>query len=166
MSSYAPSGYSDRKPSAEQLEAALLTARDLHGGFDGSKGMAAVLLAAIVSAVLVVADQLLETWADGHLMAAWVALWVVGFVALALLAGTVRRFSTRVLGALDMWAARKAQSRADERLWSIALQDARLMTDLQSALARDDAAAMLSPVVVARARAHSAATQSMPLPYV
>ena len=136
MSSYAPSPFSDRHPSPEQLEAALLTARDLHRGFDGSKGMAALLLAAIVSAMLVVADQLLETWVDGHLMAAWVALWAIGFVALALLAGTVRRFSARVFVALDEWAARKAQSRADERLWSIALQDARLMTDLQSVLAR------------------------------
>ena len=166
MSSFAPSPFSDRHPSPEQLEAALLTARDLHRGFDGSKGMAAVLLAAIVSAMLVVADQLLETWVDGHLMAAWVALWAIGFVALALLAGTVRRFSARVFVALDEWAARKAQSRADERLWSIALQDARLMTDLQSVLARDDAAATLSPVVVARVRAHSAVTRCAPLPYV
>lgn len=149
-----PIPFSDRHPSPEQIEAALLTARDLHRGFDGSKGMAALLLAAIVSAMLVVADQLLETWVDGHLMAAWVALWAIGFVALALLAGTVRRFSARVFVALDEWAARKAQSRADERLWSIALQDARLMTDLQSVLARDDAAATLSPVVVARVRAH------------
>ena len=100
MSSYAPSPFSDRHPSPEQLEAALLTARDLHRGFDGSKGMAALLLAAIVSAMLVVADQLLETWVDGHLMAAWVALWAIGFVALALLAGTVRRFSARVFVAL------------------------------------------------------------------
>ena len=99
-----------------------------------------MLLAAIVSALLVVADQWLETWAEGHLMTAWIALWVVGFAALALLAGTVKRFSTKIYASLDEWAARKAQARADERLWSIALKDARLMADLQSALTRDDAA--------------------------
>jgi hypothetical protein len=87
-------------------------------------------------------------------MAAWVALWAVGFVAIALLAGTVRRFSGKVVAALDGWAARMAQSRADERLWSIALKDARVMADLQSALARDDAQAALSPAVAQRARAH------------
>jgi len=154
MTSYTHAGYSTRHPDAEQAEAALQTARELHRGFDGGKGMAAVLLAAIVSALLVVADQLLDTWADGHLMAAWVALWAVGFVAIALLAGTVRRFSGKVVAALDGWAARKAQSRADERLWSIALKDARVMADLQSALARDDADAALSPAVAQRARAH------------
>lgn len=153
MTSYTHAGYSTRHPDAEQAEAALQTARELHRGFDGGKGMAAVLLAAIVSAVLVVADQLLDTWADGHLMAAWVALWAVGFVAIAVLAGTVRRFSGKVVAALDGWAARMAQSRADERLWSIALKDARVMADLQSALARDDAQATLSPAVAQRARA-------------
>ena len=154
MTSYTHAGYSTRHPDAEQAEAALQTARELHRGFDGGKGMAAVLLAAIVSALLVVADQLLDTWADGHLMAAWVALWAVGFVAIALLAGTVRRFSGKVVAALDGWAARMAQSRADERLWSIALKDARVMADLQSALARDDANAALPPAVAHRARAH------------
>jgi hypothetical protein len=154
MTSYTHAGYSTRHPDTEQAEAALQTARELHRGFDGGKGMAAVLLAAIVSALLVVADQLLDTWADGHLMAAWVALWAVGFVAIALLAGTVRRFSGKVVAALDGWAARMAQSRADERLWSIALKDARVMADLQSALARDDAKAALSPAVAHRARAH------------
>jgi hypothetical protein len=47
-----------------------------------------------------------------------------------------------------------AQSRADERLWSIALRDARVMADLQSALARDEAQAALSPAAAQRARAH------------
>jgi len=109
--------------------------------------MEAMLLAAIVSALLVVADQWLETWAEGHLMTAWIALWVVGFAALALLAGTVKRFSTKIYASLDEWAARKAQARADERLWSIALKDARLMADLQSALTRaDDASNKARPL--------------------
>lgn len=167
MTSFTQAGYSTRHPDAEQAEAALQTARELHRGFDGGKGMAAVLLAAIVSALLVVVDQWLDTWADGHLMAAWVALWAVGFVAIALLAGTVRRFSGRVVAALDGWAARLAQSRADERLWSIALTDARVMSDLQSALAREDAEVQLPPSVVVRARARreTEAGRRSPSPY-
>jgi hypothetical protein len=157
MTSFTQAGYSTRHPDAEQAEAALQTARELQRGFDSGKSMAAVLLASIVSALLVVADQLLDTWADGQLMVAWVSLWAVGFVAIALLAGTVRRFSGKVVAALDSWAARMAQARADERLWSIALKDARLMAELQSALARDDAKAVLPPAVVSRARAHQTA---------
>jgi hypothetical protein len=45
-----------------------------------------MLLAAMVSALIVVADQLIDSWADGDLLAAWVVLWVVGFAAVALLA--------------------------------------------------------------------------------
>lgn len=164
MSSYVQPEYAPRLPQAESSGRAVrLSARGLGRRFDASRAMEAMLLAAIVSAVLVVAAQWLDTWADGHLMTAWIALWVVGFTALALLAGTVRRFSVRVFGALDGWAARKAQSRADARLWSIALKDARLMADLQSALARDDAAA-ISPVVGPRARAYSVTSQASPMP--
>jgi hypothetical protein len=146
-----------RHQGVERAEAAIASVHNLRGRFDSAKGLAAMLLAAIVSALLVVADQLLETWADGHLLAAWVAMWALGFVAIALLAGTVRRFSAKVVAALDGWAARTAQARADERLWAIALKDARLMAELQSALARDDAKAVLPPVVVSRARAHQTA---------
>ncbi len=97
-----------------------------------------MLLAAIVSAMLVVADQLMSTWVEGHLLAAWVALWAVGFAAIALLSGTVRRFSAGVVVELDRWSARLAQKRADERLWMIARQDSRVMADLQSAMSRAD----------------------------
>lgn len=140
----------------ERAEAAVQAAQRMRGGFDSARGLAAMLLAAIVSALLVVADQVLDTMADGHLMAAWVALWAVGFIAIALLAGTVRRFSALVVRELDAWSARTAQARADERLWAIALKDARVMSDLQAALAREDAGRVLPAAIVARARAHQA----------
>lgn len=153
-----------RHQGVERAEAAIASVHNLRGRFDSAKGLAAMLLAAIVSALLVVADQLLETWADGHLLAAWVAMWALGFVAIALLAGTVRRFSAKLVGALDDWAAGIAQARADERLWSIALKDARLMSDLQAALARDDAADTVPPSVAARARARREADANRPVP--
>lgn len=103
---------------------------------EAARGLAAFLLAAIVSAVFVVADQIIATWADGHLLVAWAGLWALGFVALVLLGGTVRRFSGRLIGALDAWAAARAQRRADERLWAIARTDSRVMADLQATFAR------------------------------
>ena len=106
---------------------------------DGARSLAALLLAAIVSALLVAADMLVDAWAEGHLLAAWVLLWVLGFAGLALLSGTVRRFSVQVMAELNAWSARVAQRRADERLWAIAQTDARVMAELQTALAREDA---------------------------
>lgn len=147
MSSFVQPEYRAHLPRAASGSASRPNAGVQPSRFDASKAMEAMLLAAIVSALLVVADQWLETWAEGHLMTAWIALWVVGFAALALLAGTVKRFSTKIFASLDEWAARKAQARADERLWSIALKDARLMADLQSALTRaDDASNKTRPL--------------------
>jgi len=54
--------------------------------FDGSRGLAAMLLAAVVAALVVLADQMISSWADGHLFLGWVALWVVVFAGLALFA--------------------------------------------------------------------------------
>lgn len=99
-------------------------------------GLAAVLLAAMVSALLVVADELMETRAEGHLLAAWVLLWVVGFAAVALLAPTARRLARRLVGGLDGWSQRVARRRADERLWELARKDPRVMADLQAARTR------------------------------
>ena len=42
-----------------------------------------MLLAAIVAAFLVVANQVVDTWTEGHLLAAWIVLWMVAFAALA-----------------------------------------------------------------------------------
>ena len=55
-----------------------------------SKALAGMLLAAIVSAMVVAADALIDTYADGHLLMAWTALWAVGFAAMALFADTAR----------------------------------------------------------------------------
>ena len=47
-------------------------------------GAASLLLAAVVSALMVVANQVIDTWSPGHLLAAWMVLWVVA-ATLALL---------------------------------------------------------------------------------
>ena len=97
-----------------------------------------MLLAAMVSSLLVVADQLIDTWADGHLMVAWVALWLVGFAAVAVFAGAARKVALTVVGALDAWSQRVAQRRSDARLWAVAQSDPRVMADLNAALMRSE----------------------------
>jgi hypothetical protein len=105
--------------------------------FDGARGLAAMLLAAAVAALVVLADQLIDTWADGHLFLGWVALWVVIFAGSALLAGTARRLARSTLTALDSWSRSLAEARAEARLWELAKQDPRLKAELMLARARD-----------------------------
>ena len=101
-----------------------------------SRALASVLLAAGVAALVVLADHLMEAWAERHEIAAWLALWGVAVLAIVLLRGLSRVAARRAMGALDAWSARVAQRRADERLWHMAQTDSRLMADLQSALDR------------------------------
>lgn len=104
-----------------------------------ARGLAALLLAAVVSSLVVVADQLISTWADGHLFLAWVILWAVVFAGMALFADAARRAAGSLMSQLDQWAKAQADKRADARLWAMAKQDPRLMSDLVVARQRAEA---------------------------
>lgn len=116
-------------------------ARDSAAPSDSGRGLAALLLAAAVAALVVLADQLIETWADGHLFLGWVALWVVIFSGTVLLAGSARRLAARTLAALDGWSRTLAEARAEARLWEMARLNPRLKADLLQARAREQQAA-------------------------
>jgi hypothetical protein len=135
---FAHTHYPAEHPGVARAERVIESARSLRRGINSTRSLAAMLLASVVAALLVVADQLVDNWADGHLLVAWSLLWAVGFVALALFAGTARRWAARVMAGLDAWSARIAAQRADERLWAIAQEDARVMADLRVALAAAD----------------------------
>lgn len=110
--------------------------------FDGARGLAGLLLAAAVAALVVVADRLISTWADGHLLLAWVALWVVVFAGMALFAGTARSLARRTMSGLDSWSRSLAEARAEARLWDLARSDPRLMGELIQARMREQDAAV------------------------
>lgn len=95
-----------------------------------SRTLAGMLLAAVVAAVLVVVDQLINTWVDGHLLVVWVILWSVAFAVLAVLAPTLRQLADRAARSLTAWVAARRQRRAEAALWSLAQQDHRVMQDL------------------------------------
>lgn len=129
-----------------------------------ARGLAALLLAAVVAAMVQVADHLVSTWADGHLFLAWVMLWVIVFAGFALFADTARAVARRTLAGLDQWAAARARARAEDRLWEIAQTDPRLMAELVQARSRDDVDEAPAPVaapVVARAVVEQDATVSV-----
>ncbi len=108
---------------------------------ESARSLAVLLLAAVVAAMVVLADRLINTWADGHLFLAWVSLWVVVFAGMAVFAGTARSIAQRTVRSLDGWSQTIAQARADARLWSIAQTDPRLMQELQQAVVRERAEA-------------------------
>lgn len=118
---------------------------------NGSWGLASVLLAAAVSALVVLADQMISTWADGHLLLGWVALWVVVFAGSALCAGTARRTAQATLRALDRWSKSLAEARAEARLWDLARTDPRLKAELLQARSRTSVLEQdISPASVAK----------------
>ena len=138
MASFIQPSYPAQHPGVVRIESAVGAVSAMRRGFDSTKGLSAMLLAAMVSALVVVADQLIETWADGHLMVAWVALWLVGFAALAMFGGAARKLAAAAVDALDAWSARVARARADERLWAMARTDPRVMADLTAAMSRNE----------------------------
>jgi hypothetical protein len=123
----------------ERVGVAIDTATTAYRKFDGARGLATFLLAAVVSGLLFAANQLIDTWADGHLLAAWIALWAIAFAALALAAGPIRRavVSVKEFDGSAMyaaWSARRKMRIHDEKMWDYARQDARLMADIMRAI--------------------------------
>jgi hypothetical protein len=101
-----------------------------------TKALATLMLAAGVAALVVLANQMIDSWAESHVLAAWLALWAVAAIAMGVLRGLTRTLAQNLMGGLDAWSAHVARRRADERLWAMAQTDTRLMTDLQTAMDR------------------------------
>lgn len=136
MTSFVNPSFPTEHPGVARLEAAAEGARQLRRNLSGGRGLATVLLSAIVAAVAVAADQIMDSVAEGHLLVIWTGAWLAAFAALALLAGASQRLASALKSHLDAWSARLAQSRAEQRLWSIAQSDPRVMADLQAAMQR------------------------------
>ena len=130
--------YSNQHPGVARVESAMAVAHKLQRGFSGTRGLAAMLLSAIAAAVLVVAYQVMGSVAEGHLLVIWIAMWALAFALLALSAGATRQLAVRLKAGLDGWSRSLAESRADQRLWTLAQTDPRVMTDLQAAMMRDE----------------------------
>ncbi len=135
MTTYIHHRYSVR-PAAPVMAPAPAPAQSARRGFNGTKGLSAMLLAAMVSALVVVADQLIDTWADGHLMVAWVALWLVGFAAIALFGDAANKLASTAVAALDAQFQKMSQAQSDAHLWRTAQSDPRIMADLDIARTR------------------------------
>jgi hypothetical protein len=120
----------------DRLENAVATLKALPGRFDEARATASMLLAAVVSAVLLAADALIKEVTDGHLLLAWVAMWLVGFVALVLLAKPMTQFARGLRIRMALWKQERIAAAEDAKLWELALGDARVMSDIRAAMSR------------------------------
>jgi hypothetical protein len=138
MTSFVQPSFPTQHPGVVRIEAAVDKVQGMRRSFDSTKSLSIMLLAAMAAALVVVADQLIDSWAEGHLLVAWVALWLVAFATLALCSTLARHLAIKAVNALNAWSERVAQARADARLWRIAQSDPRVMADLNAAIARSE----------------------------
>lgn len=134
MTSFVHVDYPTEHPAIARAERAAESIKHATHSVLSPRGAASMLLAALVSALLVVANQVIDTWTEGHLLVAWIALWTVAFAALALLAVPAR---TAVRALRTSWRAAmlaRRQAREDRKLWDVALIDARVMADISRAM--------------------------------
>jgi hypothetical protein len=154
MTSFVHLEYSSQHPGVTRVESALDSALQIKRNFSSTRSLATLLLSAIAAAVMVVAYQVMNSMADGHLLVLWMGTWAVAFATLAAFAGTARQAAVKVKTSLDGWSRSIAARRADERLWAMAKTDPRLMAELQAIMSRDTDVASdeglryVAPVVV------------------
>ena len=134
MTSFAHVDYPSEHPGVVRAERTVKSLKHAARGFDGTRAGGSLLLAAIVAALLVVASQLVDTWTEGHLLAAWTVMWAVAFAALALLAAPAKRAAIALQAGLRRWAAARKQAREDDQLWKLAMTDARVMADISRSM--------------------------------
>ncbi len=132
MSSFVHVTYPQQHPGVVRAERAVFLFQDTwrqarHGS---------LLLAAVVSALLVVVDQVIDTWSEGHLLAAWIMMWAVAFGAMALFAAPAREAARHLATAYGRWKVARIRAAEDRRLWELAQTDVRVMGDLQCAITR------------------------------
>lgn len=134
MTSFAHVDYPTEHAGVVRAENAAAALKGVAANFNGARGAASLLLAAVVSALLVVANQMIDMWSEGHLLAAWMVLWLVAFAALALLTAPARRAGVALLSVAQNWAQNRRNAAQDERTWQVALKDPRIMAELNHAM--------------------------------
>lgn len=148
MTAFVHIDYPTTHPAIARAEAVVAAWRTLKTSIGNTftlpRSLTAFLLGAFLSALILVADRFIDSFADGHLLATWIAMWMYVFTALALLAPTARRMATAILKKAALSSQRAAARRADDLYLRAARNDPRLMAELQAALQRQDEVAMAS----------------------
>ena len=134
MTAFAHVDHPTQHPGVVRAERLAQGAGKLMRRLDSARANASLLFAAILAALLVSANQVIDTWTEGHLLVAWILMWTIAFAALALLAMPARSVSSRLRTGLARWKVARKQAADDERMWQVALTDARVMADIGRAM--------------------------------
>ncbi|BEP64146.1 hypothetical protein GmRootV213_47000 [Variovorax sp. V213] len=137
-------------PGVQRAEVLFGQIQAARAGAKGSRPLIVLLIVAVVSAVLVVADTLVSNWDEGALLAAWAVLCGAAFGIAALFAGSLRNVFAGVAGAWNAAAQRRASARADARFLETAKNDPRVMQELQAATWRQQSEGKVSTATAAK----------------
>lgn len=121
---------------ANRLTDVLETTRASLSRLGSPKVLASILLTGGLSAAIVVAEQVVTALTDGHLLLAWVAMWLIVFGLLALFSDAISAWPAKLQAHLVTRKISSARRSEDERTWAAASSDPRLMAELDSALMR------------------------------
>jgi hypothetical protein len=141
MTSFVQPNFPTHHEGVERMSDGIDSATAAYRKFDSARGLATFLLVVVVSGLIFAANQWIDTWADGHLLAAWVLMWFITFTVIALAVDPIRRAINNVK-ALDgsaayaAWSTRRKARMNDEKMWDYARQDPRLMADIVRAVER------------------------------
>ncbi len=134
MTSFVHITHSAQHPGVVRAGRAFDSVSGIVRSFSGARGAASLLLAAMVAGLLAATSQLVDSWTDGHALAAWVVMWAVAFAGLALLAAPAARAAAGFKVGMKAWNERRVQAAEDDKLWNLALTDARVMAELSRAM--------------------------------
>ena len=104
------------------------------------RGLTTLVLAAVVASLVLVADYLVDTWAEEHLFAAWVALWTLVFATLAVFAPLAKGLIDNVGQEYTAWRKNIETARSEAAFLDVAQRDPRVMAELRAAILRHEAA--------------------------
>ncbi|GAB2486172.1 MAG: hypothetical protein ACN6O3_02675 [Comamonas sp.] len=102
--------------------------------FSSKRSGTRLVLAALVASVLVASEWITSMAGSQHWVAGWALLWVVAFASIALLAEPAQSLSEGLRALRKKWSEQTQRAEEDDRTWSYALLDARLMADLNRAM--------------------------------
>ena len=136
MTSFVHTNFPTSHAGANRIESAAHTVQTSTKRLDSQRSLAALLLAAVVAALVVVANQVIEAMTDGHLLVGWVALWLVAFAAIGLLATPTRRAARSLRDGFASWNAASKEAQEDRKIWNYAQGDARVMAEIRAAMTR------------------------------
>ncbi len=138
MISFMNPHFSQTHPGVGRLERVIQAAQSTLAFIDSAKGLATLLLAAIVATMMVVANEIIETWTDGHLLMAWIALWALAFSMLAIFSQPIKALVDDVSRQWAHWREMRQSRAQDARMWEVAHHDPRLMSEIRCAMQRSE----------------------------